>query len=100
MASGAFAAHSAMTCGTGLSSAIGRSKYRGGLRGLGDQAAADASIALIPKSEAAKSSAVVTFAARSRLRASGSMLAPRQQGLMAYRLEKTPGSFIPTRSVP
>ena len=49
---------------------------------------------------AAICSAEVTCAAFSMAWALGSRLAPRQQGDIAYRLEKTPGYFIPSLRVP
>src|SRR6185437_772581 len=83
IASGAFAAHSAITSGTGLPSLTGRSKKRGGFVGSGDQAAAEASMAFVPKSAAATCASVCTSPTRAMSAGFGLMFAFRQQGLCA-----------------
>src|SRR5258708_10880473 len=66
-ASGALAAHLASTACAW--SPIGRSRYRGGFFGFGDQAAADASCARSPKGSFAESAGVLTAASASSLAA-------------------------------
>src|SRR5690348_9001027 len=100
IASGALAIQRATTSGTTLPSATGRSRYRGGLSGFGDHAAAEASIACGPKDSREVSFSMPGCAARVTVATSGSRLAPRQQGLIAYQLEKTSGYFMARRIVP
>ena len=59
-ASGAFAVHFARTSGCGWPSFVGRSRYSGGFFGLGDHAAAVASVARGKKDSLAESSGVFT----------------------------------------
>ena len=72
----------AATSGWNWPSFQGRSIYRGGFWGLGDQAAADARLALVPKSALSTSSRV--FTARARVMLAGCccafMLGVRQHG--------------------
>src|ERR1700691_1943334 len=83
IASGAFASHWAATSGWGLPSTLGRSKYRGGLLGLGDQAAAEAIIARVPKSVLARSAALWMASAFASASVVGFGLGIRQQALIA-----------------
>src|ERR1051326_502294 len=106
-ASGALAAHFARTaCWLSPS---GRSRYRGGLFGFGDHAAADASCARRLNGSFAESAGVLTAAGASSLAAALAFGVPRppplprgdrQHGLMMYRLPNTSACFIPIRVAP
>src|SRR6185312_1674069 len=101
-ASGSFAAHFASTSGRATPFSQGRSKYRGGLFGSGDHAAADASCGCVYQGRVAASAG--DFRARTALSVAASigfvLLDERQQGLMTYRLPKTSGCCIPMRMAP
>src|SRR5262245_22667827 len=89
-ASGALAAQRASTCGWISPSRVGRSRNKGGFLGLADQAAAEASWALVPKLAFWISSSVRTVsAADGPLDERPPRFGTRQQGLIAYRLENT-----------
>src|SRR6476646_6607068 len=99
-ASGAFAAHRARTaCWLAPN---GRSRNSGGLFGLGDHAAAEASWARSPNDSFAESADVFTAASASSFAglAGPAPRADRQQGLMMYRLPKTSACFMPMRVAP
>src|SRR5678815_3959947 len=101
-ASGALAAHLARTPGCVSPSLVGRSRYSGGLVGLGDQAAALASVARAPKDSFAESSGVFTA---SRVFAMSEfvgkeILGDKQHGLMMYKLPNTSECFMPIRVAP
>src|SRR5882724_3283052 len=101
-ASGAFAAHLARTSGCDSPAFVGRSRYSGGLFGLGDQAAAEASWARAKNGNLAASSGV--FTACRALSISGfagpACLGDKQHGLMMYRLPNTSSCFMPMRVAP
>src|SRR5436190_18371082 len=101
-ASGALAAHLASTSCCTTPSLVGRSRYSGGLFGLGDHAAAEASCARKPKGSFAESSGVLT-AARAFSFSGLTGPTPRadiQHGLMMYRLPNTSECFMPIRLAP
>src|SRR5690606_40064919 len=96
-ANGAFAAHFAMTslC---PSPSKGRSTKNGGLFGFGDHAAATANVAVTMKCCPARSSRLLIFARPSSASFGGAPRAPRQHGLMTYKLPNTSACFMPMRS--
>src|SRR3982074_357963 len=99
MARGALAAHLATIAGCNTPSLAGRSKKNGGFLGFGDQAAALASVVKRRRSDLA-SSTVLAASSAVMLSIFGVRLAPRQQELIAYKLENASGCFMPTRMVP
>src|SRR4051794_8255384 len=101
-ASGALAAHLAITSGWGAPSFIGKSRYNGGFLGSGDQAAALASCARAKNCSLAESSGVLTAARAFSTSgfAGPAARADKQQGLMMYKLPNTSGCFIPMRLAP
>src|SRR5262245_35862822 len=101
-ARGALAAHLARTPGCVSPSLVERSRNSGGLLGLGDHAAALASVARAPKDSFAESSGVFTA---SRVFAisefcGSEILGDKQHGLMMYKLPKTSECFIPILVAP
>ena len=101
-ASGAFAAHRAITSCCNYSIFVGKSRYKREFFGCGDQAAADASCARSPKGNAAESLGVFTASNAFSCAAFGvpAPRAARQHGLMMYELPKTSECFIPIRLAP
>src|ERR671923_1422594 len=98
-ASGAFAVHFSRTSGCDSPFLKGRSRYKGGFFGSGDQAAALASMARGKNSSLAESSGVFTDsrAFSSSGFAGDAGRGERQQGLMMYRDPNTSACFIPMR---
>src|SRR5579862_8089764 len=99
-ASGALAAHFARTSGCGAPSFVARSRYSGGFFGLGDHAAAEASVARAKNGRLAESAGVFTA---SRLFASSGFKGGRgdkQHGLIMYKLPNTSECFMPIRVAP
>src|SRR5262245_38473575 len=99
MASGEFAPYRAATSGTTAPSLVGKSRKRGGLSGLGDQAAALANPTNTPRSPDRTCSGVLA-ASSCRPRSGLGLPEFKQQGAIAHMAEYTSGRFIPIRTAP
>src|SRR5690349_11857188 len=100
IASGEFAIHFSRTAACGSPLITGRSRYRGGLSGLGDHAAELAMIARAKNGSFAESAGVFTSSIAFAISGDGGGKTDRQQGLMMYSAPNTSACFMPMRVAP